>query len=127
MTGNEGRDSLRLIRWIARIASVLAAAAVVLFFIGDGLAEGFRPLLNLTVRESAMMTAFALAWLGLLLGWRWELTGGLITASAMVAFYLLDYLFSGTFPRGPYFLILFSPSLLYLYCGWQCNPTSRER
>jgi hypothetical protein len=58
-------------------------------------------------------------WLGLLLGWKWELYGGLLTLCGVAAFYLLDYLFSGTLPRGPFFLIFASPSLLFLYCGLQ--------
>jgi hypothetical protein len=68
-----------------------------------------------------MMVAFAVAWLGLLLGWKWELAGGLLTVCGVAAFYLLDYLFSGTFPRGPFFLLLASPGLLFLYCGLQAR------
>jgi hypothetical protein len=37
----------------------------------------------------------------------------------LIAFYLLDFLFSGTFPRGPYFLLFASPSVLFLYAGWR--------
>ena len=112
-----GRTHMQVIRWIARIAASLSAALMLLIFVGEGIAGGGAPLLRLTGREAALMVAFAAAWLGLVLGWRWELVGGLVTVGAMAAFYLLDYAFSGSFPRGPYFLLFFSPSLLFILCG----------
>jgi len=119
MTETDGSRTVRIVRWIARVSSGLTAGLILLIFIGDGLAEGFEPILHLSVRETAMMTAFVALWLGLLLGWKWEFYSGLLTVCGIVAFYLADYLFSGTFPRGPYFLIFASPSVLFLYCGLQ--------
>ncbi len=117
MTTGNGSKAVRVVRWIARGFSGLAAALILIIFIGEGLTEGFLPLLRLSVREALLMIAFLAVWLGLLLGWKWELYGGLLTVCGMAAFYLFDYLFSGTFPRGPFFLILASPGLLFLYCG----------
>jgi len=119
VTNKNGSKAVRVVRWIARISSGLTAALILLIFIGEGLAEGFEPILYLSVRETAMMVAFVTVWVGLLLGWKWELYGGLLTVCGVVAFYLLDYLFSDTLPRGPFFLIFASPSLLFLYCGLQ--------
>jgi len=95
------------------------AALILLIFVGEALADGFEPILHLTVRETKMMIAFFAVWLGLLLGWKWDLFGGLLTICGVAAFYLLDYVFSGTLPRGPFFLILTSPGLLFIYYGWQ--------
>jgi hypothetical protein len=106
---------LTIVRWVARVASALAAGMILLFFVGEGLSEGIGPL---SLRESLMMTAFAVLWVGLLVGWAWELGGGLLVIGGAVAFYALDYAFSGTFPRGPYFLLLASPSLLFLASAW---------
>jgi len=119
MTRRNGNKAVPVVRWIARVSSGLAAVLILLIFIGEGLAGGFEPLLRLTARETAMMVAFAAVWLGLLLGWKWELYGGLLTVCGVAAFYLLDYLFSGALPRGPFFLIFASPSLLFIYCGLQ--------
>jgi hypothetical protein len=127
LSRDDGRDPVRVLRWVARIAASLSAALMLLIFVGEGIAGGSAPLLRLTGRETALMVAFAAAWLGLVLGWRWELVGGLLTVGAMVAFYLLDYAWSGSFPRGPYFLLFFSPSLLFLYCGWQTRKESSQR
>jgi len=119
MTRTNESKTVRIVRWMARVSSGLTAALILLIFIGEGLDEGFDPLLHLTARETVMMVAFAAVWVGLLLGWKWELHGGLLTICGMIAFYLVDYLFSGTLPRGPFFLIFASPSLLFLYCGLQ--------
>lgn len=112
-------EKVLVVRWIARFSSGFAAALILLIFIGEGLTEGFEPLLHMSVRETLMMVAFIAVWLGLLLGWKWELYGGLLTACGVTAFYLVDYLFYGTLPRLPFPLIFASPSLLFLYCGLQ--------
>ena len=117
MTNKAGFRCLNIIRWIARISALLMAVLILLFFVGEAMAEGFEPLLHLSVRESLMMVAFVDLWLGLILGWRWELLGGLMTILGFASFYLLNVLFTGAFPRGPFFFILAAPSLLFLYVG----------
>ena len=119
MTEKTGRNRLRVVRRIARACSGFTAAFILFIFIGDGLADGFESIIHLSVRETAMMAAFIFVWLGLLLGWKWELCGGLLTVGGMAAFYLLNYVFSGTFPRGPFFLLFASPGLLFIYYGLQ--------
>ena len=115
---NESK-TVHVVRWIARISSGIAAALILLFFIGEGLTGGFEPLLHMSVRETLMMVAFVALWLGLLMGWKWELYGGLLTACGLAAFYLVDYLFSGTLPGVLLPLIFVLPGLLFLYCGFQ--------
>ena len=119
MTEKTGSNRLRIVRRIARACSGFTAAFILFIFIGDGLADGFESIIHLSVRETAMMAAFIFVWLGLLLGWKWELYGGLLTVGGMAAFYLLNYVFSGTFPRGPFFLLFASPGLLFIYYGLQ--------
>jgi len=126
MTNTNGDKTVRVVRGIARISAGGRAALILLIFVGEALADGFEPLLSLTVREIGMMMAFFAVWLGLLLGWKWELYGGLLTICGVVAFYLLDYLFSGTLPRGPFFLIFAAPSLLFTYCGWQTMKKQKD-
>ena len=111
--------TLHIVGWIARVSAGFAAALILLIFIGEGLAGGFEPLLHMSVRETLMIVAFIALWLGLLLGWKWELYGGLLTVCGVAAFYLVDYLFTGTLPRVLLPLIFASPSLLFLYCGFQ--------
>jgi len=114
------------IRWTARIASAITALLILMFFIGEDFEEGYQPLLHLSLKNSLMMISFFALWLGLVLGWKRELTGGLLTVCGLVAFYILDYLFSGSFPRGSFFLIFASPGFLYLYCGIKCRKSGKD-
>jgi hypothetical protein len=115
---------VEVVRWIARVSSGIAVLLIMLIFFGEGLTGGVEFFIQLSMREATMLVAFIGIWLGLLLGWKWELCGGFLTICGVVAFYLLGYFFSGSFPRGPCFLIFSSPSLLFLYCGLQSRITS---
>lgn len=115
--GTKDRLWVKIFRWVARVTALVMVVFILLMFIGEGIVDGFGGLLALTLRESLMMAAFVVVFLGLLLGWRWEVLGGGLVIGGMAVFYWLDYAFSGTFPRGPYFLIIVIPGLLYLLCG----------
>ncbi len=115
------RDMTQIVRWIARAGAGVTAVFILFLITAHIITDGLAPLLYLTAREGAMMAAFATLWLGLVIGWKWELGGGLLIVGGMAAFYLLDYLFSGMFPRGAYFLIFALPGVLFLYCGLTAN------
>lgn len=117
MTPNPDFTLLKGIRWTARIWASLSAAFILLTLLGHAVPDGLKPLLALTTRETLMMIAFLSFWSGLVLGWFWELLGGFLVLASMAAFYILDYSFSGTFPRGPYFALLAVPGVLYLIAG----------
>lgn len=94
------------------------------YFFGEGLVGGAEYFFHLSAREGAMVFAFIGIWPGLLIAWKWEVWAGFVTICGVVAFYLLDYLFSGSFRRGPYLVVFSSPSLLFLYCGFQARVKS---
>jgi hypothetical protein len=110
---------MKTLRWISGISAGITAGLILLIFIGDAFADGIGPILNLTPRETAMMAAFLIMFLGLVLSWKWELVGGIITVCGLAAFYLLDYALSGSFPHGPFFLIFAAPGFLFVYLGWR--------
>ena len=126
MTQGGESKIIKILRWVARITAVLTAGMILLIFVGEGLSDGFDPLLHLTMRETAMMAAFIILWLGLLLGWKWELIGGLLSVGGLIAFYVLDYAFSGTFPDGPFFLIFGAPGFLFLYLGMKKSKNNKD-
>lgn len=117
MSGEKDNKIMRVVRWTARIWSTLMAGMILLIFIGEGVNSDFGPMPHLTPRETAMMIAFVIVFIGLVLAWRWEILGGSLIVLGMAAFYLLDYLFSGSFPRGPVFLLIASPGVLFLVHG----------
>ena len=108
----------RIVHWTARILAALMAGLILIVFIGEAGQDGIGSLSVLTLRETLMMVAFTIAFLGLILGWLWEILGGWFVVLGMTAFYLLDFAFSGTFPRGVTFLLIALPGLLYLFSGY---------
>ncbi len=109
------------LRWFARIWAALMAAMILFIFVGDAAVDGIGPIFHLTYRETVMMAAFLIVFVGLILAWKWERLGGWMIVGGMLAFYLLDLAFSGTFPRGATFLIIALPGILFLISYYTSN------
>ena len=110
-----------MIRWSARFWAVIVVAIILFIFIAHVIEDGIGPLTELTLRETLMMIAFVVTTVSLLLGWKWELVGGSLTLAGMVAFYLIDFAFSGSFPQGPFFLMIAFPGVLFIIAGLLSN------
>lgn len=113
----------KIIRWIARIWAALMAAFILFMFIGNAAVDGIDPIFHLTFRESLMMAAFVIVFIALILAWKWERLGGWMIIGGMAAFYFLEFVFSGDFPRGPFFLIIALPGILFLISYYASNKT----
>lgn len=103
---------LLLIRGAARATGLFWFLFILLFAVG----EGINPLLW-TCGEGLMSLTLGTAWIGMLLLWRWETAGGSLVVGGMLAFYLLDWAFSGTPPSGWVFPLLPIPGVLALLAG----------
>ena len=102
-----------ILRWIARILSIISIGFVLLFLAGEVLPPHTEAVFK--VRDVVAMVFFPIGvCIGLGLAWRRELQGGMIAIGSLAAFYLILFLFDGRFPRGPYFFLLASPGLLFL-------------
>jgi hypothetical protein len=112
------QKAVSILRWIARTWSYLMAILIIFIAIGESTQDGFSAILHLTMRESMLMAAFVIVTAGLILGWKWERLAGFMITLGMLAFYLLDFLFAGHFPKGGLFLIIAFPGLLYLVLSY---------
>jgi hypothetical protein len=102
---------MSVIRWAARILGLLSLVFVLLFFFGEA---DFSQPIRLDPREIVMIAFFPLGViLGNLIGWWREGLGAIITIGSFAAFYLVDLIFTGTWPSGPYFALLVSPGVLF--------------
>ena len=102
-----------ILRWIARILSIISIGFVLLFLVGEILPPDTQAVFK--VRDVVAMVFFPIGvCIGLGLAWRRELQGGTIAIGCVAAFYLILFLFDGRFPRGPYFFLLASPGLLFV-------------
>ena len=98
-----------LCRWTARIAGILLVVALLVFAIGEGMPNLF----TLPIWDQIAFLGLALIMVGILLGWRFELAGGIM---ALVGFFLVFVsLFIGkglTLPG--FFIALALPGVLHI-------------
>jgi hypothetical protein len=103
---------LLVIRWIARISAILLVGFFAVFFVGEGLGEGFPKPWNMSREENIMMFGSLLMVAGVLAAWKWELIGAIIAISGYLIFCATDgHLYSSPFVAFPII------SALYL-CNW---------
>ncbi len=94
-----------ILRWVARVLSIVSIGIVLLFFIGEGMADGFSiaSIASITWREWVAIVFFPFGVVvGMVVGWFRDGVGGSITAISLLLFYALDVLFTGTSPSGYY-------------------------
>ena len=107
-----------IVRWVARIAALVCIGFLLAFVIGEGFSEGVHPG-QITPWEWVQLLFFPVGvGVGMALGWWKETWGGLLAIGCLIVFYLLHFLASGSFPRGPYFALFTSPAVLYLISAW---------
>jgi hypothetical protein len=107
------RDHIHLIRRIARIWSILSIAFFLVMLVGEVLFPHADA--TFSTRDLIAFQFFPIGtFVGMLIAWRRELIGGSVTIGSMLAFYLWLRLMDGQFPRGPLFLLIIAPGLLFL-------------
>jgi len=113
---------LRVLRWSARMLSILVVGVLLLFAFGEGL-----HLSQFTARELVLFVFFPLGvCLGLALAWRWEGLGGGVTVASLAAFYLVHRLSSSGFPRGFALVAMAAPGFLFLVCWLWTRSTANQ-
>jgi membrane protease YdiL (CAAX protease family) len=102
--------SILLIRWIARISSIVIVAFLLLMLVGEALSPTQQSS-STTSRETFGLLFFPIGLcLGLILAWKWEKAGGIIAIASMVAFHL-------TIKDAPLWMLGFAvPGLLFIAC-----------
>ena len=107
------QNIIQIVRWIARILAALMAALIAFMFVGNAAADGIGPLINLTFRESLMMAAFVVVFVGLILAWKKEKLGGWLVVGGMVLFYLFDFTVFNDFALKDHPVLLFRHKFLF--------------
>ncbi len=94
-------------RWIARIVGTFAVVAVVIMLIGEGMPNPFaQPAL-----AQVGFAGVALIVTGMLIGWRWELAGGILSLVGVCLIYQPTRVY-GKITR--FFAVLAAPGSPYL-------------
>lgn len=100
--------SIKILRWVARIWSLLALANILLLTYGPDATQ--------TIKDWPLFALWGVAVFGLLVAWKWELTGAIIALSCIALHDLVYLLVKGTWLPG--FMILWAfiipPAFLFM-------------
>ncbi|PWT95698.1 MAG: hypothetical protein C5B55_00950 [Blastocatellia bacterium] len=103
---------VKTIRWLARGSSLAVIAVLALFIIGENNSVPIR------VRDLAGLALFPVGVvLGMLVSWKHELEGSLISIGSLIGFYFACALIAGSLPDGWAFVVFTSPAFLFLVTG----------
>jgi len=103
-------EHVHSIRWTGRVLATLCFLLLAFMFAFEGLPNIFRH----GAAEALRSLALVVTLVGFVLGWFWELVGGVLVVGGMILFYIFSLLGAGGLPRSPYFLALLVPGVLFL-------------
>ena len=108
--------SVIIIRWLARIIGTLSVAVVLFLIVAESVEKG-----RIAIDSDRLpMTAFLfLAFIGLIMAWKWEGLGGAMALGGLIAFNILA---PGSVAKGGNLVVtgLYGlPALLFIFCWWQ--------
>ncbi len=116
MDSSQASDSLLLtiVRWTARVLSVLIIMTMLFFFIGEGVSGDTSPNARpLNGTDIIQLVLAGIELVGLALAWKWEARGGAVTFVAFVCKGIVNPRTIGT----PLLLIPFT-AILFLLSWW---------
>ncbi len=114
---SRGSRVVRILRWIARIWSlVVLVVALLIVILPDRYAVGHVPL-----TDWVLLSFYWIAILGLLTAWRWEALGGALAIAAVLGRAVAFYIIRGVWPLDLSTLSILAvvfvlPGILYLVC-----------
>jgi hypothetical protein len=107
------RNALQVLRWLARIGSLVSYFVMVLYLVGEGFTVS-----SFTFNDWVGFICFPVGALGgQLVGWWNELVGGIITTVSLLAFYLIYGLLLHIWPTGPAYIVFSIPGFIFLVAG----------
>ena len=98
-----------VLKWSARILSILLVVLFLLFLIGEGVPGST----GLTLIETAMFSALFVVFLGFVLAWIRELAGGILSLAGFIVFLILE----GDLEVGVLLSAMALPSILFIISG----------
>jgi hypothetical protein len=104
-----------VVRWIARAWSIATILLVLAFIIG----EGFNPKLFKPTELLGFIFFPIGICLGLVISWWKEGLGAIIVVASLVAFYIVNFITAGTFPKGWAWEVFAAPGFLFALCWYR--------
>jgi hypothetical protein len=103
---------IRIIRWITRIVSLLVVLTVLVFFLGEEV-FGNDKTSGFNVHALAVIVGILMIG-GLLVAWKWEIWGGLIS---LIGFAGVGWVNPDIWKMPAMYILFGLPALLFIGCG----------
>lgn len=113
------------IRKIAKLWSIISCIFILILIIGYGL-DPNEPLPSLIEWLELALFPFGVI-VGQLIAWKKEGVGSFITIASIAVFYIIEFVFKGRFPGGPYFMLVAFPGFLFLICNINSKKSNRDK
>jgi len=111
---------MKIPRIIARVLSVILVGFFLVMFIGESMESAKRgtstPMTSNTILQ---LTFFGIGLLELVVAWKWELTGGILSLLAFIALFIVN----------PSALVVFmfpANAILFIFVGYQSKALNQE-
>lgn len=118
---DQSSKAVIIIRWVARVISVI----LILFILGFAIQQKLNPF-TMGSHELILTISFAVMWLGFVIAWFREGLGGFLIIAGILSFYLFSFIFSGFLPQGLPLVILLTPGVLFLIVWLRDKSNSRH-
>lgn len=118
------RNSVVVLRWLARMSASAIIALVLLFAVMHSVSPD-APQPTSTEWVGMLFFPFGVC-AGLVAAWRWEGTGGLISVASLAVFYAWMAASGGKTPGGPFLLLIAVPGLVFVLCRVLSGNTRRR-
>jgi len=105
------------VRWTARLLTALFVGLVLVMFGGATLEGGSTPL-KLKGVEPIQMVFFWIACIGMVIAWRWQVVGGMLSLAGMILFFAVEFAVNGRLPRGLLLYLMLLPGILFMVDGF---------
>ena len=100
-------------RWIARICSLIGMFFLVGFF-------NTETIMELDLKGWLLFIIFPCILLsGYILSWMYDISGAIVSLASIAIFYLLHYVFNGSFPAGTAFLFFAIAPCIFILARWK--------
>ena len=119
MLKEAGNIIVLILRGIARVLTLL----IIFFFVLSIIKYPPNPA-EMTAKEIILFAGLLAIVTGFVIAWIWEGLGGLIIITGYIFFWIINYIFTGEFWLGEYFLIFPITGLLFIFCWWRTKRIS---
>jgi hypothetical protein len=110
---NNSKNSMKIPRIIARVLSVILVSFALMMFIGESMESAKRGSSTpMTLNTILQLTLFGIGLLGLVLAWKWQLIGGILSLLAFIALFIVN----------PSTLVIFifpANAILFIFVGYR--------